>query len=60
VKVGQVWEEADPRGGRTVTVTAVLGSSVTVRSAGASPQIYASNLSHFGSLNGYRLVEDVK
>jgi hypothetical protein len=59
VKVGQVWEEVDPRGGRTVTVTAVRGASVTVRSAGKSPQIYTANLSHFGSPNGYKLVQDV-
>jgi hypothetical protein len=59
VKVGQVWEEVDPRGGRTVTVMAVGAATASVMSAGKSPQIYTANLSHFGSPNGYKLVQDV-
>jgi len=61
VKVGQIWAEHDPRGGRTVTVTAVAEGetqSITVRSDGKYPQEYTVNRSHFGSPNGYHLVKD--
>jgi hypothetical protein len=62
VKVGQIWHEGDPRGGRTVTVLAVAAGdtqAITVRSSGKYAQTYTANRHHFGSPNGYHLVKDV-
>jgi hypothetical protein len=62
IKVGQVWAEVDPRGGRNVTVKAVAEGethAITVESAGVYKQIYQVNRSHFGSPHGYKLIKDV-